>query len=194
MNLVTFTIILVLYFTFHSVLASNNVKRFLQSYIPSKSYRLLFTLQSTAFLGILFFYYLQLSNTIIFESPRNLGLIILIVGSFLLLVAARQYHFGEFIGTYQFFHNGNSPAHGLSKKGLNRLIRHPLYTATIILLIGLLFYQPYLKSAVLAIVSLLYIFIGTKLEETKLTQQFGEEYINYKKQVGMFLPKIKFKR
>jgi protein-S-isoprenylcysteine O-methyltransferase Ste14 len=86
--------------------------------------------------------------------------------------------------------SGTLESHKLVQKGPFRIIRHPLYVSYIFILAGL--------SMVLLtfwlLIPTLFLIIGiyptAKAEEEILIEQFGEEYINYKRNVGMFFPKI----
>ena len=73
-------------------------------------------------------------------------------------------------------------------RGLHAYTRHPLYFGTIIFLLGYLLYAARLSSAVIVGVAFLYLYVGTLLEEKKLIAQFGEAYLQYKKEVKMLIP------
>ena len=77
----------------------------------------------------------------------------------------------------------------LVTKGIYGKIRHPLYLASILLLLGLIFIYPFIKIAIFSISFSLYVLIGTYLEEQKLILHYGQEYLDYQKQVGFLLPK-----
>ena len=65
------------------------------------------------------------------------------------------------------------------------LIRHPYYTATI-----LLFWSGDLDTTglVINVVVTVYVVIGTWLEERKLVHEFGDRYRDYQRSVSMFVP------
>ncbi|MFW9847526.1 MAG: methyltransferase family protein [Candidatus Thorarchaeota archaeon] len=75
--------------------------------------------------------------------------------------------------------------------GLYSRIRHPLYLATILLLIALALIYPFPRVITFAIGLMGYTMIGAYLEERKLIIHYGEEYLNYKKQAGFLLPHIR---
>lgn len=72
--------------------------------------------------------------------------------------------------------------------GLYRYMRHPLYTG------GLFFIwcMPYMTANVLAInlAISLYVVVGALLEEAKLKQVFGQQYVEYARRTPMFLPRL----
>lgn len=75
----------------------------------------------------------------------------------------------------------------LNINGLYRFMRHPLYT------FGLIFMwltsTMTLNWLTLYAAISLYLIIGSIFEERKLVAQFGQAYIDYQHQTGMFLPK-----
>ena len=76
------------------------------------------------------------------------------------------------------------------KEGVYSIVRHPIYSADIVLAWGIFFHWPYLKILLSAIWLTLVLFFWMKLEEKTLAEKFGEEYRNYRKNVPMFIPKF----
>ena len=76
----------------------------------------------------------------------------------------------------------------LQTKGLNAYVRHPLYFAILIIVWGFFLFRPTDLVLTIAIVSTIYIYIGTQLEEKKLIEEFGEAYRDYQKKVKMLFP------
>ncbi len=75
--------------------------------------------------------------------------------------------------------------------GVYSRIRHPLYLATILLLIALALIYPFPQVVTFALGLIGYTLIGAYLEERKLIIHYGEEYLNYMKQAGFLLPHIR---
>lgn len=80
--------------------------------------------------------------------------------------------------------------HELVTEGPYRYIRHPLYTAGVIY-----FVMMALAAAswlLMGAVVLMFIFLWLRIpkEEAMLAQRFGEEYLDYQNQTGMFFPKL----
>lgn len=72
----------------------------------------------------------------------------------------------------------------ISNKGLLSIVRHPMYFALIVYLWS----QTYTDTDIFVNALLtVYVIIGTFLEEKKLVLEFGESYINYKKEVPMLI-------
>jgi protein-S-isoprenylcysteine O-methyltransferase Ste14 len=69
------------------------------------------------------------------------------------------------------------------------IVRHPLYLGVIIFIWCNMFST---TDLVINSVLTVYIFIGTLLEEKKLILEFGDSYIQYKKEVPMIVPFLKW--
>ncbi len=74
--------------------------------------------------------------------------------------------------------------------GLHKLIRHPLYSGTLLFVWSFFLWQPLIKNGLSAASITIYVYIGTYFEEKKLILEFGETYKRYKKNVPMFIPYI----
>ncbi len=190
MDIVILGVAVVLYFVLHSVFAANRVKSKLYPYIPKQYYRLFYNFQSVFLLIAIAYYYIEMSSSYVFPPYKLVGSVLAGVGVVFILLALKQYNLSEFSGTYQLNNQGNVPSTGLHTSGLNRYVRHPLYTASYMIFIGAVLFSPTLKAIVVISIACLYIVIGTKLEEIKLVEEFGQEYVEYQKRVGMFLPRV----
>lgn len=189
MNLLIFSLCLIGYYVLHSILADNRVKEKLYILLPIRYYRLFFNLLSIGLLVGLLVIFKQLPSPVLFDALPLVGIILMGIGGLLLLLSIRNYNLGEFSGIHQLNHDGATPDHSLNQEGLNGIVRHPLYTATFLLLWGFFLYYPTLKTLCLSGISSLYLIVGTRLEEQKLVLFFGDAYLDYQKRVGRFLPK-----
>jgi len=71
--------------------------------------------------------------------------------------------------------------------GLYRWVRHPLYTAGL----AFIWLAPVMTTSLLALNLALtaYIYIGSRLEEHRLTHEFGEAYLTYARQTPRLIPR-----
>jgi protein-S-isoprenylcysteine O-methyltransferase Ste14 len=114
----------------------------------------------------------------------------LLLGCGILLVVAggRHYSLGQFVGISQLrgaSSGGLATGGGIDSSGVLGVVRHPWYTAVVLLL-----WARDLDMAVLVGNGVLtvYIFVGTLLEERKLVHEFGDAYRSYQERVSMFVP------
>jgi len=79
----------------------------------------------------------------------------------------------------------------LVKTGAYKISRHPMYFGGMFLIWG----NPniYRADLVLNLLFTAYFIAGALLEEKKLLEEFGEEYVKYKKEVPMFVPGFRFR-
>ncbi|WP_188464172.1 NnrU family protein [Marivirga lumbricoides] len=173
----------------HSFLASEKLK--LKAYgkgISPLNYRKLYTLLSV----ILILAVLLLGSFIepvyfmpINKSSESVGLIIATFGFLLTKLSFKNTSFRSFLGLKE---EEKSPK--LQKAGIYARIRHPLYTATILFLIGFAIFSPSYVNLLHAVCLFIYLMIGVQYEEKRLIRTFGKEYEDYKEQVPMLLPRF----
>lgn len=171
----------------HSVLAGPTAKAYLHNILGNR-YRLAYNL-----VAILTFGLAAWTGLIIFEDAPKLewgGRIkvwlsfIGISGWILLFIAAGGYDMRRFMGLSQATHNA-SEDEPLRTDGLHRYVRHPLYSAVFLILIGGAWTHFGLATAIFGS---LYIIAGTWSEERKLIALYGHEYLVYKGKVPAFIP------
>ncbi|MFT3750236.1 MAG: isoprenylcysteine carboxylmethyltransferase family protein [Agriterribacter sp.] len=79
--------------------------------------------------------------------------------------------------------------HTLKKDGLYKYLRHPSYFASLLSFIGFgISLNNWLSLIIITISIIIAFHIRVKVEEKALTEQFGEEYIAYKKTTSGFIP------
>jgi protein-S-isoprenylcysteine O-methyltransferase Ste14 len=79
--------------------------------------------------------------------------------------------------------------HQVKKDGFYRYVRHPSYTMALTSFLGLGLYLNNWLSLAIAFVPVFCAFLyRIKIEERVLTNQFGEEYLQYKKSSKMLIP------
>lgn len=96
----------------------------------------------------------------------------------------------SFLGIRQLFSTTRDKSTKFVTDGLYRWVRHPLYTAGLLLI----WFFPIMTCNLLAlnIGITVYIIIGALLEERKLEGEFGEVYREYKNSTPMLIPFIHF--
>jgi methanethiol S-methyltransferase len=179
-----------IYFSVHSILAANSVKKYVKSISKTgfRFYRLIYSVFSTlgllALLGVNGFI-----QTSYFLNPfgitRYLSLMLATLGVIVISRAFREYSLISFIGV-------GEDSNQFNRSGILSKIRHPIYSGTILVVIGFLLFNPTVASLVSTCCIFAYLPIGIYLEEKKLILQFGDEYRSYIKEVPALIPKIKF--
>ncbi len=103
------------------------------------------------------------------------------------LWSLRYYPLGEFLGSAQWRdrRGPDAGAGGLRISPMHRFVRHPWYFFGLALLWTQDMNPAWLLSAGLATA---YLMVGSRLEEGKLTERYGEAYRLYRKQVPGLLP------
>jgi len=172
----------------HSFLASHMAKDLFRLKIGSMDfYRLAYNIfAAISFLPILYLM-ATLPNQLVYEVPSPWNLVMFggqLISVILLGIAFLQTDSLSFVGLRQLFEKEKSGA--LVVHGLYKLVRHPLYTFSLLFL----WLTPSVSqnSLTVYIGSTLYILIGVFFEERKLLREFGETYADYKKSTPMLIP------
>jgi hypothetical protein len=80
---------------------------------------------------------------------------------------------------------------GLVRDGPYRYVRHPQYLGLFSIALGLLIMWPTFPTLVMFPILVGMYYRLARREEREMTQRFGEEYREYMRGVGMFLPRIR---
>lgn len=187
-----------LYGALHSVLAANTVKSLVARRVGQgvyrRFYRLFFVLVGTVTALPLLALAGLLPDRRIYTIPMPWAAAALVfqAGAVLaLLYAVMQTGALRFVGLRQLVEDSptQSAPEPLILTGLYRWVRHPIYTASFILL----WLTPVMTWNLLALDIGLsaYMLIGTFFEEKKLVAQFGMDYEEYRKRTPRLIPGIK---
>lgn len=185
----------------HSWLASTRLKHFIRRLVGDQhyygfyraSYNLVAIVTLSPALGLVVFRPGMLMWQVTGQS-QYLLLFIQLVGLIGVVVSLFQIQLGQFIGLTQIiaYFRGQQlplPDEPLQFGGLYRLVRHPLY------LFSLLVIWPMstMSEALLAfnICTTIYFVAGSVLEERKLATIYGEAYRNYQQRTPPLIPFIK---
>jgi protein-S-isoprenylcysteine O-methyltransferase Ste14 len=152
-----------------------------------KNYRFVYNLFNIIALILLIFLLFQTPSSLLFKGNTVLaiiGLLVLLLGVFIIFLAVKNYDLPAFFG----FRNETSMA--LQVKGIHKYARHPLYSGTLLLFLGICIALPETKNLILFLLMFIYILVGIKLEEKKLVATFGNEYRSYQEKVKQLIPYI----
>lgn len=105
-----------------------------------------------------------------------------------LVIGVLQTGIGSFVGLRQLFQQCESSTDRFVVSGLYGRVRHPLYTAGLVLI----WLTPVMTVNLFALNLGLsaYLLIGAWFEERKLLQEFGDDYQMYRRRTPMFFPKL----
>ncbi len=179
-----------LYFYLHSLLAATSVKMFFAkkfSLISPRAYRIGYNIIGV--LGILLLFYFQfiVPSTILFITgfiANCVAFFSLLAGFIIMIIAISNYDWKGFMGISE------EKNYALVIAGMNKYVRHPLYSGTMLFVLGFFLWQPYFKNLMLMILMWAYLAIGIIYEERKLVKLYGDVYKNYQKKVKKMIPYI----
>jgi protein-S-isoprenylcysteine O-methyltransferase Ste14 len=176
------------------MLADMAVKSFLQKkYIPYRFYRLFYSLISI--LGLLpVIYFFVASEKYYYFQPKAyvqiLALVLLFTGFFLWKKSFINYSMNEFLGTDRFKNNYDRKKM-LKMSGLNRWVRHPLYSIGYLVMFAFFLLFPHNISLIFIGITGVYILIGSHLEEKRLILEYGDLYREYIKKTPALFPDLR---
>lgn len=175
----------ILYLALHSFLASTWLKS--RTPISSKSYRLLYSLIAGA--GLLGLVYLMalIPPIWVYElTPflKFVGMVAASWGVIIVVASFRQISMKAFLGLKK------EKNEELVTTGLHGSVRHPIYTGTILIMVGMFISVPSLAVLLTVLVIFAYLPIGIYFEEKKLIEVFGQTYLDYKENVKAIIPGV----
>ncbi len=181
------------YCTLHSAMISHRATGFLKRRLGDsfRFYRLFFNLVAVLTLVPVLRYSYSLRQDPIFrwEGVWRIPQYLLLTSGLLLVIAgARHYNLGQFLGISRLrgaSSGGLADGGGIDSSGVLGLVRHPWYTAAVLLVWARdLDMTALIANGVLTV----YVVVGTLLEERKLVHEFGDAYRSYQRRVSMFVP------
>jgi len=107
-----------------------------------------------------------------------LGIILLVIG-----VAIRILAWTQIPNTHRI---GN-----LATTGIYSKTRNPVYLAFMLIIAGVAFLLPGLLTLVWLVIGIMVLYGLAKLEERDLENVYGNEYLDYKRSIPLFLPRLK---
>lgn len=178
------------YFALHSLLAANVAKAWIGRRWPRSfpAYRAAYNLFSViALLPVLWLVYRN-GGDWLWRWQGLLGwladgLAVAVLVAF--YASTRAYDMGEFLGLSQLRNAGRAESHNFTLSSFHRYVRHPWYSFGLVLIWTRDMNGPLLVSA---IAITLYLIVGSRLEERKLVEQFGQPYRDYITKVPGLVP------
>ena len=182
-----------LYFTIHSVFALSRVKALFYSLgLTAQTYRLIYNFSSLLLLLPIVLISFSTPEKYIIAKSNTLKLVGLFIAGWGLVIAKiafKSYDTKAFLGL-----GSMSGEDEFKNDGLLKHVRHPLYSGTILIIIGYCLYDPKLSTFISTLMLILYILIGIQFEEKKLVKTFENKYLEYKRKTPMLIPRIRRKK
>lgn len=178
----------VVYFVIHSLLATHEVKDFAYSYgLSAQKYRLFYNVFALLTLVPVLLLSMNIQPAYVFSPGQILklaGLILAGYGVVIAMKAFKNYDGRAFLGIGPMRHEE------FKSGGMLKYVRHPVYAASILILIGYFLFDPKLSTLLSVSMLILYFMIGSRFEERKLIREYGEDYRQYMKKTPMLIPKF----
>ncbi len=76
------------------------------------------------------------------------------------------------------------------KDGIFKIVRHPIYTGALHFYLGATLITMSIASAAVWVLAIIFYILIAGYEERILIAKFGEDYLRYKKEVGMLFPRL----
>lgn len=182
----------ILFSFLHSFLASISFKAFLSEKLGQgfRRYRLYYTLFATvSFFAVLLFEIRMRSFFVFIPTTMRAipGMLTGLAGLIVMGVCVYKY-FGRLSGIKTLFSSEVKTGNSLIITGIHRFIRHPLYAGTFLFIWGLFLFRPLCSLLISNCIITIYTLVGIRFEEEKLILEFGDQYLQYKKEVPMIIP------
>jgi protein-S-isoprenylcysteine O-methyltransferase Ste14 len=189
MNYILLTTGWIVYFALHSLLAADGMKGSAKRVMGAlfRFYRLGYAIFSTGGLVALLFFGAAIPTPYFFERTellRYLSLVFTTFGVMTIRLAFKQFDFKSFVGF-------STETATLKRDGILMHVRHPIISGILLITIGYFVFIPTLPTLVSCVCILVYLPIGIRLEEQKLIRTFGEEYLQYKREVPAVIPRFR---
>lgn len=175
-----------LWFALHSWLASNSLKARFNRLFPALAprYRLIYNGLAVFLLIPPAWLLLAWEGPWLWRWDGNWAWIshsLVVLALFGFWITTRHYDMDEFLG----LKNADGGTHNFRLSPLHRYVRHPWYFLGLILLWS---QDMDVARLVVSILASLYLWLGSRLEDRKLVEEFGDTYREYCRRVGGILP------
>ena len=197
----SFWIILLAVFSYgllHSILASTRVKAQVRRWFGPKTehwYRLIYNFIAVITLLPILLLPILLIDEQIYRIPLPWVILTIAIQLFavvILVLGVKQTGITSFIGLSQLLLPEDTSPPRMVTDRLYRYVRHPLYTAGLVIIWLNALMTVNLLALVLGLTG--YIIIGAYFEERKLLLEFGDVYAEYRQRTPMLVPRIRISR
>ncbi|MBT7309018.1 MAG: hypothetical protein HN842_12435 [Gammaproteobacteria bacterium] len=191
-HLTALAICWLLYFIIHSIVASLTIKQWFAENYPGKMplYRIFFNIQSLLLLFFPLYLLYTWEGQMLWEwhgITQFIMVLLMVCATGLFIYTLRDYDSAEFFGIRQWKNSIHSvkDQEQFVLSPMHRVVRHPWYFFLLVLL-----WSQEMDSARLltAILITLYLFVGSRMEEKKLTHYHPLVYPRYQSQVPALFP------
>jgi protein-S-isoprenylcysteine O-methyltransferase Ste14 len=79
------------------------------------------------------------------------------------------------------------------RKGVFGMVRHPIYLSEVLLYLGLIVLNMSLAAGVVWLGAAAFLYYLSRYEEKLLLKRFGDDYMSYMREVGMWAPRLRKK-
>ncbi len=178
------------YLALHSLLASNGAKGWFEKWVrlSGSKYRLFYSLLST--IGIIAIGWVSsiFKEKLLFNPSisQYFGVLLIFPGIWILWLSFKYFSVKEFLGL-----KATGTENQLVTSGIHARVRHPIYTGTVLALVGYFLIRPTDLFLVSLLVIFVYLPIGIVFEEKKLIEKFGQDYLNYRRNTPAIFPDLK---
>ena len=178
----------IVYFFLHSFLARQSLKQWMSDNINlNRYYRLVYSMISIIGMFALLVLNGSYDQTLLIPRTRETIYFSLMLTAFGVIIIGRSfkvYSLKKFLGLKK------EQKSELQIRGILKYVRHPIYSGTILILIGFWFFNPTLATTFTCLIALVYLPAGIWLEEKSLIKEFGDAYRDYKRKVPSLIPKF----
>jgi protein-S-isoprenylcysteine O-methyltransferase Ste14 len=174
------------YFFVHSILAANSVKNFFKELLGRgfRLYRIFYSIIATIGLLALLLFNATLPSDLLLPSSGMIRYLSLMLATFGVVVISQTFREHSALG----FLGLKAESKKFIRSGILNKARHPIYSGTILIVVGFFLFIPTVATLLSTLCILSYLPIGIYLEEKKLLLEFGDSYAQYQSEVPALIP------
>jgi methanethiol S-methyltransferase len=174
------------YFFVHSILAANSVKNFFKELLGRgfRLYRIFYSIIATIGLLALLLFNATLPSDLLLPSSGMIRYLSLMLATFGVVVISQTFREHSALG----FLGLKVESKKFIRSGILNKARHPIYSGTILIVVGFFLFIPTVATLLSTLCILSYLPIGIYLEEKKLLLEFGDSYAQYQSEVPALIP------